>query len=178
MIKESPVMYLGQIRGSVWAKKRMLLQQQLNALKEGSYDKTEMKQKRKELIQQINDCQFEINQCAQEAMEQNKQTVKAVLTSLILMDMICRGMDYIEKTFNEITVGRKKNELLDFVKLCKIASATANEVVTTIDKAGNERMSLAYADIEEDIGEQLFNELLNYIESYSKTPEGRKMFFG
>lgn len=171
-------MYLAQIRGSLWAKKRLELQQQIELLKKGSYDKSEMKKKKKELIQQMNDCQYEMQQCASEAMEQNRQVVKSMLTSFVLMDMICRGMDYIEQTFRSVTVGRKKNELIDFTKLCKIAAGTANEVVKTIDKAGNERMSMAYADIEDDIGEHLFNELLNYIEQYSKTTEGRKVFFG
>lgn len=178
MAQESPVMYLGQIRGSLWAKKRLQLQQQIDALKKGNYDKTEMKKKKKELIQQMNDCQFEMQQCAEEAMQQNHQTVRAMLTSFVLMDMICRGMDYIEETFNAITVGRKKNELMDFTKLCKIAAATANEVVKTIDKTGNDMMAMAYAQIEDDIGNKLFNELVNYIEQYSKTPEGRKLFFG
>lgn len=171
-------MYLAQIRGAVWAKRRLLLQQQIDLLKKGPYDKSEMKQKRKELIRQMNDCQCEMDKCAEEAMEQNRLTVKTMLASFVLMDMICRAMDYIEKTFNAVTVGQKKNELGDFVKLCKIAAATANQVVTSIDKAGNDRISLAYANLEDDIGEQLFNELLNYIDQYSQSPEGRKLFFG
>lgn len=175
---EAPVMYLGQIRGSMWAKRRMLLQQQLDMLKKGSYDKSEMKRMRKEIIQKMNECQAEMNKCAEEAMEQNHKVMSTMLTSFILMDMICRAMDYIENTFKEITVGRKKDELVDFTKLCKIAAATANEVVVTIDKAGNEKISLAYANLEDDIGERLFNELLEYVEQYSKTPEGRKLFFG
>jgi hypothetical protein len=174
----SPVMYISQIRGSLWAKKRLELQRQIDSLKQGNYDKAEMKRKKKELIQQMNECQFEMQQCADDAMKENHQTVTAVLTAFMLMDMVTRGLDYIEKTFKSITVGNKKNDLLNFVKLCKIAAATANEVVTTIDKAGNEMMSMAYADIEDDIGDHLFNELLNYIEQYSKTPEGRKLFFG
>lgn len=178
MTQTSPIMYLGQIRGSAWAKKRLLLQQQIDNLKKRNYDKTEMKKKKKELIQQMNECQFEMQKCADESMEQNHKVVVAMLTSFILMDMICRGMDYIEETFKAVTVGRKKDELVDFTKLCKIAAATANQVVVTIDKAGNERMSMAYADIEEDVGNRLFNELVNYIEQYSKTPEGRKLFFG
>lgn len=171
-------MYLDQIRGSLWAKKRLLLQQQLDNLKKGPYDKIEMKKKKKELIQQMNDCQYEMQQCAKAAMQQNHKTVATMLTAFVLMDMICRGMDYVEETFKSITVGRKQHELLDFVKLCKIAAATANEVVVTIDRAGNEAMSHAYADIEDDIGNKLFNELVEYIEQYSKTPEGRKLFFG
>lgn len=178
MKNESPIMYLGQIRGSVWAKRRLLLQQQIDNLKKGPYDKTEMKKRKKELIQQMNDCQYEMQKCAEDAMKQNHQTVRTMLTAFVLMDMICRGMDYVEETFKAITVGRKKDELVDFTKLCKIAAATANEVVKTIDKAGNERMSIAYANIEDDIGNRLFNELVDYIEQYSKTPEGRKLFFG
>jgi len=178
MEKESPVMYLAQIRGSQWAKRRMMLQQQLDLLKKGSYDKAEMKKMKKEIIQKMNECQLEMQQCANDAMEQNHKTVAMMLTSFILMDMVCRGMDYIEKTFREITVGKKRNELVDFVKLCKIAAGTANEVVQTIDQAGNEQMSMAYANIEDDIGEQVFNEILDYVEQYSKTPEGRKLFFG
>lgn len=178
MEKKPVIMYLGQIRGSVWAKRRLELQRQIDGLKQGSYDKAEMKEKKKDLIKQMNECQYEMQQCANEAMEQNHKTVVTMLTSFILMDMVCRGMDYIEQTFNSITVGKKKNELNDFTKLCKIAAATANQVVVTIDKAGNEMMSQAYADIEDDIGTHLFNELIDYVEKYSKTPEGRKLFFG
>lgn len=178
MAQELPVIYLAQIRGSVWAKKRLEYQRQIDLLKQGTYDKAEVKRRKKELIQKMNECQFEMQQCAEEAMAQNRQTVKAMLTSFILMDMICRGMDYIEQTFREITVGRKKDELIDFTKLCKIAAATANEVVLTIDKAGNEMVSRAYADMEEDVGEKMFNDILDYVEQYGKTPEGRKLFFG
>ena len=175
---EAPVMYLAQIRGSLWAKKRLQYQQQIDALKQGNYDKAEVKKKKKMLIQKMNECQYEMQQCAEEAMQQNHQTVKAVLTALILMDMICRGLDNIESVFKAITVGSKQKDLLNFIKLCKVAAGTANEVVVTIDKAGDDMMSEAYAQIEDNIGEHLFNELQDYIEQYSKTPEGRKLFFG
>lgn len=171
-------MYLAQIRGSLWAKKRLQIQQQIDSLKEGTYDKAEMKKKKKELIRQMNECQFEMQQCADEALEQNHQTVTAVLSALMLMDMVCRGLDQIESTFRTITVGSKQKDLLNFIKLCKIAAGTANEVVTTIDKAGNDMMSEAYANIEDDISTELFDKLTDYVEQYSKTPEGRKLFFG
>lgn len=176
--QESPVMYLGQIKGSAWAKKRMMLQQQLDMLKEGTYDKTEMKKRRKEIISQMNECQYEMQLCAEQALEQNHKTMAAMLTAFMLMDMVCRGLDHIEETFKTVTVGSKKDELQDFVKLCRIAAATANEVVVTIDNAGSETISKAYADLEDNIGEKLFNELLDHVEQYSKTPEGRKLFFG
>ena len=171
-------MYISQIRGSLWAKKRLDLQKQIDSLKQGSYDKAEMKRKKKELIHQMNEYQFEMQQCADEAMKENRQTVTAVLAALMMMDMVSRAMEFIEDTFKSITVGSKKNDLLNLVKLCKIAAATANEVVVTIDKAGNEMMSMAYADVEDEIGTKLFNEVLEHIEQYSKTPEGRKLFFG
>lgn len=171
-------MYLAQIRGSLWAKKRLEIQQQIDMLKKGSFDKVEVKKRRKELIQQMNECQYEMQQCADEALEQNHQTVKAVLSALMLMDMVCRGLDQIEHTFKTITAGSKQKDLLNFIKLCKIAAATANEVVVTIDKAGNETLSTAYANIEDEIGTRLFDELTEHVEQYSKTPEGRKMFFG
>lgn len=178
MEKQAPVMYISQIRGSLWAKKRLELQRQIDLLKQGSYDKAEMKKKKKELIHQMNECQFEMQQCADKAMEENHQTVTSVLAALMLMDMVSRGMEFIEETFKAITIGSKKNDLLNLVKLCRIAAATANEVVVTIDKAGNEMMSMAYADIEDKIGSKLFNELIDHIEQYSKTPEGRKLFYG
>jgi len=171
-------MYLAQIRGSLWAKKRLELQRQIDMLKHGNFDKAEVKKKKKELIRQMNECQYEMQQCADEALQQNHQTVTAVLSALMLMDMVCCGLDRIEDTFKSITVGSKQKDLMNFVKLCRIAANTANEVVTTIDKAGNEMLSIAYANIEDKIGVRLFKELTEYIEQYSRTPEGKKLFYG
>ena len=39
-------------------------------------------------------------------------------------------------------------------------------------------MSMAYAGMEEGIGEGLLDELREKVEAYGKTPEGRKYFYG
>ena len=72
----------------------------------------------------------------------------------------------------------KQGELLDFVKLCQEVANKANEVVQIIDSAGKDAMSMAYATMEDGIGDGLLDMLREKIDAYGHTPEGRKYFNG
>jgi phosphopantetheine adenylyltransferase len=101
------------------------------------------------------------------------------------MLMMFAGMDFITRLYDEaadlfkaVTVGIKRDELLDFVKLCREVATRANEVVQIIDEAGKDAMSMAYAEMEDGIGERLLDELRQHVDDYGKSPAGRKYFYG
>ena len=102
-----------------------------------------------------------------------------------MMLMMFAGQDFITSLYDEaadlfkrITVGKKHGELLDFVKLCQEVANKANEVVQIIDSAGKDAMSMAYATMEDGIGDGLLDMLREKIDAYGHTPEGRKYFYG
>jgi phosphopantetheine adenylyltransferase len=94
------------------------------------------------------------------------------------MDFVTRLYDEAADTFKAVTIGIKRDELLDFTKLCREVANRANEVVRIIDEAGKDMMSMAYAEMEDGIGEKLLNELRGHVEAYGKSPAGRKYFYG
>ena len=69
--KQSPIIYLAQLEGTMLAKRRLILQQSLEALKTGDYDKAEMKKKRKEIIAQMNSLTYDIDGKLAEVYRQN-----------------------------------------------------------------------------------------------------------
>ena len=178
MEQKTTIIYLAQLEGTILAKKREALRQHLEMLKSMPYDKTAMKRKRKEIIAEMNSLTFDIDGKMAEMYKQNYIVVRQMLMMFASMDFITRVFDESADTFNRITVGVKRGELLDFVKLCREVATKANEVVRIIDEAGKDAMSMAYADMEDGIGELLLTALRGWIDNYGKTPEGRKYFYG
>ena len=174
----TPIIYLAQLEGTKLAKKREILRLKLENLKELPHDKSEFKRKKKEIIAEMNSLTFDINGKMAEIYKQNFLVVRQMLMMFASMDFVTRVLDESADTFKKVTVGIKRDELLDFVKLCREVAAKANEVVRIIDEAGKDAMSMAYADMEEGIGELLHTALRGWIDNYGKTPEGRKYFYG
>ena len=172
------MIYLAQLEGTQLAKKREILRLKLENLKELRHDKQEFKKKKKELIAEMNSLTFEINGKYAEMYKQNFKVVQYMLMMFVGMDFVSRLYDESADMFKAVTVGIKRDELLDFVKLCKEVSARANRVVQIIDEAGKDEMSMAYAEMEDGIGEQLLDELRNHVEEYGKSPAGKKYFYG
>lgn len=178
--KQSPIIYLAQLEGTRLAQKREMLRLKLENLKELPHDKQEQefKKKKKEIIAEMNALTFDINGKEAEAYKQNYEVVKHMLMMFCGMDFITRLYDKAADMFRAVTIGINRGELLDFVKLCRDVATKANEVVCIIDEAGKEAMSMAYAGMEEGIGEHLLAELMSRVEAYALTPEGRKYFYG
>ena len=169
--KQSPIIYLAQLEGTMLAKRRLILQQSLEALKKGDYDKAEMKKKRKEIIAQMNSLTYDIDGKLAEVYRQNYEVVKMMLMMFAGQDFITSLYDEAADLFKRITVGKKHGELLDFVKLCQEVANKANEVVQIIDSAGKDAMSMAYATMEDGIGDGLLDMLREKIDAYGHTPE-------
>ena len=176
--KEKPAMYLAQLEGAMLIRKRQILEDWLDLLKKKPHDKVEYKKQREDILKQINDLTFDINSKEAEAYKQNYEVVKHMLMMFCGMDFITRLYDKAADMFRAVTIGINRGELLDFVKLCREVATKANEVVCIIDEAGKEAMSMAYAGMEEGIGEHLLAELMSRVEAYALTPEGRKYFYG
>jgi hypothetical protein len=176
--KQAPIIYLAQLERSLLAGKRQVLEDWLDLLKKQPHDKVEFKRQREEIQKQIRDLEFDINAKEAEAYKQNYEVVKLVLMLFCGMDFITRLYDYAEERFNAVTVGIKRKELLDFSKLCREVATKANEVVQIIDEAGKDMMSMAYAGMEDTIGNKLLNELDEFVSGYALTSDGRKYFYG
>lgn len=176
--KTSPIIYLAQLEGHLLAQKREALRVKLELHKQMPHDKKELKRLKKEIQEQMNTLTFDMQGKMAEMYRQNFEVVKLMLMMFVGMDFITRLYDEAEATFKAITVGPKRGELLDFVKLCREVANKANEVVCIIDGAGKDMMSLAYANMEDGIGEVLLNELREKVTAYGSTPEGRKYFYG
>jgi len=160
------------------ARKRQVYEDWLDLLKKQPHDKVEYKKQREEILQKIRDLTFEIKGKEAEVYKQNHAVVKQMLMMFCGMDFITRLYDRAEVCFKTAAVGIKRDELLDFVKLCREVAEKANGVVRIIDGAGKDMMSMAYAGMEDSIGETLLADLDKFVTAYSKTPEGRKYFFG
>lgn len=176
--KPTPTIYLAQLQLNRLAKEREVLRKQLELLKLGNYDKREIKQKKKDIIAQMNALTYDIDGQLAEVYKQNYQVVRMMLMMFTGMDFVTRLYDEAADLFKQITVGIKRDELLDFVKLCREVANKANEVVCIIDSAGNDAMSMAYAGMEDGIGEKMLDDLREKIDAYGKTPEGKKYFYG
>lgn len=176
--KQTPIIYLAQLEGTKLAQKREILRLKLENLKELPHDKQEFKKKKKELIAEMNALTFEIEGKYAEIFKQNFKVVQYMLMMFVGMDFVTRLYDEAGDMFNAVTVGIKRDELLDFVKLCREVATRANNVVRIIDEAGKDAMSMAYAEMEDGIGERLLNELRDHVEEYGKSPAGRKYFYG
>lgn len=159
-------------------RKRQILYDWLDLLKKKPHDKVEYRKQREEIQKQIRDLNFDIDDKIDEAYRQNAKVVQQMLMMFVGMDFITRLYDEAADVFKAVTVGLKRNELLDFVKLCREVATHANEVVRIIDEPGKEMMSMAYAEMEEGIGERLHKELREHVEAYGKSPNGKKYFFG
>lgn len=159
-------------------KKREYLRQKLEVLKQATHDKKEFKRQRDAIYKEMNALTFDINGKVAEVYRQNYEVVKLMLMMFCGMDFITRLYDRAEERFKAVTVGIKRDELLDFVKLCREVATKANEVVCIIDEAGNDMMSMAYAGMEDGIGERLLAELERHVNDYGQTTEGKKYFYG
>lgn len=178
MEKQYATIYLAQVQGRMLATKREQLRVKLELLKQMPHDKKEYKQKKDEIIREMNALTFDMEGKMAEVYKQNYQVVKHMLMMFAGMDFVTRLYDEAADLFKAVTVGIKRDELLDFVKLCREVATKANEVVRIIDEAGNDMMSMAYADMEDGIGERLLNELRQHVDDYGKSPAGRKYFYG
>lgn len=173
-----PIIYLAQLEGTKLAQKREALRVKLDYIKKLPHDKKEYKKQKDEIIKEMNSLTFDMEGKMAEMFKQNYEVVKMMLMMFTGMDFVSRLYDEAADLFKRITVGIKRDELLDFVKLCREVSTKANEVVQIIDEAGNEMMSMAYAEMEDGIGEKLLDELREHVDKYGKSPAGRKYFYG
>lgn len=176
--REQPVIYLAQLEGTLLAKKREAYRRQLELLKAVPHDKAEYKKQKAEIIAKMNELTFEMDGKVAEMYKQNYRVVQQMLMMFVGMDFISRLYDEAAETFRAVTVGIKRDELLDFVTLCREVATKANEVVKIIDEPGKDMMSMAYAEMEDNFGEQLHKELRKHVDAYGKTPAGRKYFYG
>lgn len=126
----------------------------------------------------MNSLTFDMEGKVAEVNKQNFLVVRQMLMMFVGMDFITRLYDESADMFKAVTIGIKRDELLDFVKLCKEVATKANEVVRIIDEPGKDMMSMAYAEMEDGIGEQLLDALRDHVEAYGKSPAGRKYFYG
>ena len=177
-IKQTPMIYLAQLEGTQLAKKREILRLKLENLKELPHDKQEFKKKKKEIVSEMNALTFDINGKMAEMFKQNFKVVQYMLMMFVGMDFVTRLYDEAADVFKAVTVGIKRDELLDFVKLCREVATRANRVVQIIDEAGKDAMSMAYAEMEDGIGEAMLDGLREKVEAFGKTPAGRKYFYG
>jgi hypothetical protein len=173
-----PTIYLAQVQGRMLATKREQLRVKLELLKQLPHDKKEYKRQKDEIIREMNALTFDMEGQMAEVYKQNYEVVKYMLMMFAGMDFITRLYDEAADLFKAVTVGIKRDELLDFVKLCREVATRANEVVQIIDEAGKDAMSMAYAEIEDGIGERLLDELRQHVDDYGKSPAGRKYFYG
>lgn len=178
MEKQYATIYLAQVQGRMLATKREQLRVKLDLLKRMPHDKKEYKRQRDAIIKEMNALTFDMEGKIAEVYKQNYKVVQMMLMMFVGMDFVTRLCDEAADTFKSITVGIKRDELLDFTKMCREAANKANEVVQIIDEAGKDMMSMAYADMEDGIGEGLLNILRSAVDAYGKTPEGRKYFYG
>ena len=177
-IKQTPMIYLAQLEGTQLAKKREILRLKLENLKELPHDKQEFKRKKKEIVSEMNALTFDINGKMAEMYKQNFKVVQYMLMMFVGMDFVTRLYDEAADVFKAVTVGIQRDELLDFVKLCREVATRANRVVQIIDEAGKDAMSMAYAEMEDGIGEAMLDGLREKVEAFGKTPAGRKYFYG
>lgn len=176
--KQTPIIYLAQLEGHLLAKKREMLRVKLNLLKDMPHDKKEYKRQKAEIIREMNALTIDMEGKMAEVYRQNYEVVKQMLMMFVSQDFLTRLYDEAADMFKAVTVGIKRDELLDFTKLCREVANKANGVVRIIDEAGKDMMSMAYAEMEDGIGEQLLDKLREHIEAYGKSPEGRKYFYG
>ena len=160
------------------AKKREALRVKLELLKRLPHDKQEYKRQKDAIIREMNALTFDMEGKMAEVYKQNFQVVKYMLMMFAGMDFMTRLYDEAADLFKAVTVGIKRDELLDFTKMCREVANKANEVVCIIDEAGNDAMSMAYAEMEDGIGDRLLSELREFVEAYGKSPAGRKYFYG
>lgn len=172
------IIYLAQLQGTLLAKKREYLRVKLELMKQATHDKKEFKQQKKEIQAQMNALTFEMQDKVDEVYRQNYQVVQMMLMMFAGMDFISRLYDEAADLFKAITVGIKRDELLDFVTMCREVATRANEVVRIIDEPGKDMMSMAYAEMEDGIGDELLDNLRSSVDAYGKTPAGRKYFYG
>lgn len=176
--KRNPIIYLAQLEGAKLGRKREDLRLRLELLKRMPHDKKEYKHQKDAIIKQMNALTFDMEGKLNEVYQQNYQVVLRMLMMFCGMDFVTRLCDEAADTFKAVTVGPKQGELLDFVKMFREVAKRANDVVQIIDEAGNEMMSMAYAEMEDGIGERLLNELRQHVDDYGKSPAGRKYFYG
>lgn len=178
MTEKYQTIYLAQIEGAQLGRKREALRVKLDLLKQLPHDKKEYKRQKEQIIREMNALTFDMDGKYAEVFQQNFRVVRMMLMMFVGMDFITRLYDEASDLFQAITVGPKQGELLDFVKLCKEVANKANEVVRIIDEAGKDMMSMAYAEMEDGIGQKLLDELRQHVDAYGKSPEGRKYFYG
>lgn len=176
--KQLPIIYVAQLEGAKLGRKREELRLKLELLKKMPHDKKEYKRQKDDIIKEMNALTFDMEGKMSEVYKQNFKVVQYMLMMFCGMDFLTRLYDESADMFKAVTVGIKRDELLDFTKLCREAATRANEVVRIIDEAGNDMMSMAYAEMEDGIGEQLLNTLRDHVEAYGKSPAGRKYFYG
>lgn len=178
MDKRSEPIYIAQVHGALAARRRMVAQAKLDAMKRGTYDKSEFKRLRKQLLEEYNRANIEMAECHDEVWRQNHMVISAMLQVFTAMDVVTRAIDDAADVFSSLTVGDMKTQLADFINDCRRVAAAANAIVTGIDSAGNEQMSLAYADIADSLTDGLMDTIRERIEDYADTPNGRKNFYG
>ena len=170
--------YLSYMKGAAAQAKKDYLQMKLSSMKRGEYDKGEYKRIKRELIAAMNKCTEELDIAMDEIRVQNHRVVSALLMAFAAMDLVTEVLDHCGDTFQSCTVGGMQEQLAKFTASCREVAALANKVVTGIDETGNETMSMAYADMADDITTELKELMIDRIERFADTPAGRRYFWG
>lgn len=122
--------------------------------------------------------QVKIEAIKREVMHQREELVKAMLLAFCSADIATSCADLLAAAFDEHTVG-VDNEGGNYIadKVREQAKAW-NEVVQMIDGdgvSGNERVSMYYADLAEDVVQRVIPIVLETIEQYMGTEKGRRL---
>lgn len=181
-MKKRPItdnIYVAQLALDKAQRKKSAVYHKLEALKAaGNYDKGELKRLKAALTDEWNALTAEIASRRQEVFEQNRAVITAILGCFAGLDLVTRIFDDAGDTFERLTIGGMKESLATLVAGCRDIAAQANDLVQDIDRGGYEAMSMAYADLADEVVDGFVEMFGGCIERYSHTPAGRRYFYG
>ena len=154
-------------------RERRQMQEQKDVLDRCGLDKEVMHMER--LIADKSD---EIKRKAQEVSQARDQLVRHMLLAFSAGDIATTCADKMAAMFDELTYAEDRqggNELAQMFRDCADNWNQCVQMVDGDENHGNERVSMYYSEIAEEIVETVIPAILAIIDKYMKTEKGRRL---
>lgn len=159
------------IEGALLLDEKKRLEKQRDILKDCGLDKEAYN-----IQQKINECVMMQKKAKDKAKQQRLMLVKEMLLCFAAADFATECSDKVAEVFDKVTYGEEKSNGHDFAKLFRMQAEQLNQCVQLVDgQCGDERVSYLYADMAEEVVNELMPIAYKIIGKWMNSEQGKRI---